>query len=159
MNKETAGQHSFKGLVRRLAKEGPVKTHPTPRRVRILFNGAIVGDTLGTPGAMYVWEHEYYPQLYLPVEALVPAPGFDVVISTGDNIDDGEGHVFGVEIKVSVKPVGGSNDEFKSLSDIVRFAGDLEGKAKPLRNLVKVDFGAVGESSNGEGTWERVVTC
>jgi len=51
-------------LGEKLTKEGPYKTEATPRRVRGLFGGEWVFDTLG---AVYVWEHKYYPYFYIPL--------------------------------------------------------------------------------------------
>ncbi|PNS20531.1 hypothetical protein CAC42_5981 [Sphaceloma murrayae] len=50
-------------LARKIAISGPVKTLPTPRRVRILLNGVYIADSTD---ALFVWEHPYYPQYYLP---------------------------------------------------------------------------------------------
>ncbi len=49
----------------------------SPRRVRILYGGRTLVDTTG---ARLVWEHPYYPQWYVPREAL-PA---DALEATGD---------------------------------------------------------------------------
>ena len=38
---------------------------PVPRRVRAVLGGRLVLDTTR---ALYVWEHKYYPQFYIPVE-------------------------------------------------------------------------------------------
>ncbi|MGB7423315.1 MAG: DUF427 domain-containing protein [Ornithinimicrobium sp.] len=38
-------------------------TEPVARRVRAMFDGLTVVDTVR---AIYVWEHPYYPQLYIP---------------------------------------------------------------------------------------------
>ncbi|CZR52748.1 uncharacterized protein PAC_02625 [Phialocephala subalpina] len=49
-------------LGEKLAKEGPHKKEATPRRVRGLFAGEWIFDTLK---AVYVWEHPYYPYFYI----------------------------------------------------------------------------------------------
>ena len=54
---------SLLALGRRLASEGPKKTHATPRRVRIQHNGLWLADTTN---ALYVWEHPGYPYFWLP---------------------------------------------------------------------------------------------
>ncbi|KAI1469332.1 DUF427-domain-containing protein [Daldinia caldariorum] len=56
------GESDLLKLGNKLLEDGPVKTLATPRRVRILFNGAYVADTTM---ALLVWEHEYYPQYYV----------------------------------------------------------------------------------------------
>lgn len=133
---------SLKRLVRTLAAHGPLKTMPTTKRVRILFNGTFVADTTS---ALYVWEHKYYPQLYLPMESFVNVPGFDVKLGYGDAIKDETGHVIGGEVQLAVKRAETSED-FEILEDMVLFAADLEGPAKVLRDYVKVVFDAVGSS-------------
>lgn len=65
----------------------PPKTHPTSRRVRILFNGVYVADTCSPAEnnasppsvssdsvAKFVWEHPYYPYYYLPWNAFPVRP-------------------------------------------------------------------------------------
>lgn len=47
----------------------PGDTAPVPRRVRALLDGQWVVDTRE---ATYVWEHPYYPQFYLPADAVRP---------------------------------------------------------------------------------------
>jgi len=48
-----------------LTKSGPVKTDTTPRRIRGLFAGEWIFDTLS---AVYVWEWAYYPYFYIPIK-------------------------------------------------------------------------------------------
>lgn len=129
-------------LVRRLARDGPVRTLPTSKRIRILFNGAFVADTTT---ALYVWEHDRYPHLYLPMESFISAPGFDVKLGHGEAITDSDsgGIVVGGEIHLSVKR-SDSSDPFENLTDMVLFAADLEGPGEMLRDYVKVAFDAVG---------------
>ncbi|KAF1962269.1 DUF427-domain-containing protein [Byssothecium circinans] len=57
-------------LAQKLAAEGPHKCEATPRRVRGLLNGKYVFDTIN---AYHVWEHPYYPQLYIPLTSLTPS--------------------------------------------------------------------------------------
>jgi uncharacterized protein (DUF427 family) len=40
-------------------------TAPVPRRISALYDGVTVFDTIK---AMYVWEHPYYPQFYIPAD-------------------------------------------------------------------------------------------
>lgn len=131
---------SLKELVRRLAAHGPVKTMPTSKRVRILFNGTFVADTTS---ALYVWEHEYYPQLYLPMESFTNVPGFDVKLSYGDPIQNDKGQIVGGEVQLAVKRLN-TNEDYVILEDMVLFAADLDGPAHMLRDHVKVIFDAVG---------------
>ncbi|KAF2733883.1 DUF427-domain-containing protein [Polyplosphaeria fusca] len=57
-------------LAQKLASEGPHKAQETPRRVRALFNGQYAFDTTK---AFHVWEHPYYPQLYIPTSSFLPS--------------------------------------------------------------------------------------
>lgn len=56
---------ALEALAHRLLAEGPaLRTLPTSKRIRILFNGQYVADTTR---ALYVWEHSRYPWYYIPV--------------------------------------------------------------------------------------------
>ncbi|KAL6410845.1 hypothetical protein AUP68_07277 [Ilyonectria robusta] len=46
-----------------LIQKGPRKTLPASRRVRAIHNHSVIVDTTD---AVYVWEHDYYPTLYVP---------------------------------------------------------------------------------------------
>ncbi|KAF2201012.1 DUF427-domain-containing protein [Delitschia confertaspora ATCC 74209] len=59
----------LEGLAQKLIKEGPYKYEFTPRRVRGLLGGKYVIDTTS---ALYVWEHPYYPQYFLPRSSVTP---------------------------------------------------------------------------------------
>ena len=116
-------------MTRRLCKEGPVKTLQTPRRVRILFNGKYIADTIQ---ASFVWEHPYFPQYYLPKSA------FDASrINEGDKISDDNGKHVATLWRLTVGD--------KSTDQIVCFADELEGKAKELSGLVKANFSDMGK--------------
>lgn len=141
-NGPSSPSSSLKKLVERLAEEGPVKTLETPKRIRLLYNGAFIADT---SRALYVWEHEYYPQYYLPMESFVKPRGFDVRLSHGDAIEDQNDKIIGGGLELAVRRED-SNEEFRVLDEMVLFAADLEGPARSLRNYVKVMFNAVGPS-------------
>lgn len=109
-----------------------------------MFNGATIADT---SSALYVWEHEFYPQFYLPMEAFVPAPGYEVSLTHGEPIFDDRGKtIIGGGLELAVRRRGGTSEEVHVLREMVLFAADLEGPAGPLSNYVKVVFGAVGTS-------------
>lgn len=145
---------SLPTLARHLAANGPHKLLPAqPRRIRILFANAFVADTTN---ALYIWEHEFYPQLYLPMEAFVKPTGFDVVLSSGEAIEDAKGTVIGGLLRLAVRPTqttpeasvsGRGSGQYRTLDEMVLFAADLQGPAKALRNYVKVNFAAVGKCS------------
>ena len=155
---EPSSYPRLKELIRRLAKEGPHKTLKTPRRVRCLFNGLFILDTVDAgASALYVWEHKRYPQFYLPLDAFAKE---GLLLSEGEKIRDDEGRVVATQLKVNVRPKARLADDMDSnlmqraLTEAVRFAEDLTGPAEVLRGLVKVDFGAVGESLTSSGsTW------
>lgn len=133
---------SLRRLARALASRGPLKVLPANKRVRLLFNGALIVDT---SDALYVWEHEYYPQYYLPMKSFVKPAGFDVTLTHGEAIKDDNGRIIAGELELAVRREAG-NDEFRLLNEMVLFAEDLEGPARMLRNFVKVAFAAVGAS-------------
>ncbi|KAK0307115.1 hypothetical protein LTR01_005761 [Friedmanniomyces endolithicus] len=58
---------NLKRLAIKLGTDGPHKTLPTPRMVKLLFNGSYI---LKTTHAHYVWEHPYYPYFYIPLAEL-----------------------------------------------------------------------------------------
>lgn len=142
-NKYTS-TYSLKALVRSLVHKGPVKAIPTPKRIRLLFNGAFIADTAS---ALYVWEHEYYPQFYLPMNAFVKPHGFDVTLHHGEPIteSDKSDKIVGGYLEVAVRREH-TNEEYRIVSDMVIFAADLRGQAESLRNYVKIDFKAIGRS-------------
>ena len=44
---------------------GTVRTEPSHKRVRVVFGGELIVDTID---ALYVWEGPHYPQYYLPLQ-------------------------------------------------------------------------------------------
>jgi len=131
---------SLKKLVKRLAEQGPFKSLETPKRIRLLYNGGFIADT---SKALYVWEHEYYPQYYLPMEYFVKPNGFDVKLSHGDAIEDDNGKIVGGGLQLEVRREN-ADEGYRVLNEMVLFAADLGGPAAPLRNYVKIMFNAVG---------------
>ncbi|KAI4864039.1 DUF427-domain-containing protein [Hypoxylon rubiginosum] len=108
-----------------LASKGPVKTLPTPRRVRILFNGVYVVDTTS---ALYVWEHEFYPYFYVPYSSFLP--GLLTKGNTGGDRD------------VYWQPELRSGS--RTTNRVLCFGPEsvLGEHAKALANMVRVEFGA-----------------
>ncbi|CAD0105905.1 unnamed protein product [Aureobasidium uvarum] len=134
-------------LARHLAEHGPHKTLPTERRVRILINGACIADTLGTAGALFVWEHPYYPQLYFPKDALVKnVQGYGIIYEDHQDVKDSNNNTIATTLKVKVQRK--SDNNMKEVKDgFVVFSKDLSGKANPLSNMLKVNFSAAGKCS------------
>ena len=97
--------------------KGPEKILSTSRRIRIRFDNKFIIDTTS---AVYVWEHEKYPQYYIPRDLL---PG----ASPSELLEDGKAELLTLTV--------GS----KVLSRILSFsAGTLSG-------LVKIDFAAADQ--------------
>jgi len=66
-------------LATNLLASGPHKVEKTPRRVRGLFDGVFIFDTASS---LWVWEHKYFPQFWIPVSAVTPG-----VLTKGASID------------------------------------------------------------------------
>ncbi|KAK8173808.1 hypothetical protein IWX90DRAFT_154650 [Phyllosticta citrichinensis] len=60
------GNKDLIALAHHLLSKGPVKTLPSSRRIRILINGTYIADTTQ---ALYVWEHDRFPQYYVPLSS------------------------------------------------------------------------------------------
>lgn len=132
-------------LARHLVEHGPVKTLATPRRVRLLVNGACIADSLQTAGAKFVWEHQYYPQFYLPRKSLADkVKGYKITFEEQEDVKDTKGQAIATTLKVKVQRE--ADGQTKELTDsIVAFKPDLHGKAKELSDMVKVQFSAAGK--------------
>ncbi|TKX26245.1 hypothetical protein C1H76_1598 [Elsinoe australis] len=116
-------------LAKHIATKGPVKTLATQRRVRLLLNGTYIADTTSP---LFVWEHPYYPQYYLPSAA------FDQKsITRGEEIKGDDGKRIATLLKLKV----GETETEKA----VEFDAGLEGKGKEVAGRVKVEFGAVDQ--------------
>ncbi|TVY82680.1 hypothetical protein LSUE1_G002364 [Lachnellula suecica] len=77
-------------LATNLISSGPHKVESTPRRVRALFEGVWLFDTTS---ARHVWEHKYFPQFWVPIEAVNPG-----ILTKGEAFDS-EGSAFRAEAK------------------------------------------------------------
>jgi hypothetical protein len=132
-------------LARHLVENGPHKTLQTQRRVRILINGACIADTIHTSGALFVWEHPYYPQLYLPKDALLKnVQGYTIVYENHQDVKDSHDKLIAQILKVKVTRK--SDNNMKEVKDgFMVFSNSLTGKASILSNMLKVHFSAAGE--------------
>jgi len=108
---------SLQDLITKLESAGPHKTEKTAKRVRGLLNGKFGFDT---NEAVYVWEHPYYPQFYIPRKGFLKG-----VLEGPDE----------VEKATIAKLVVGS----KSTDRVIIFASS----PGPLSGLVKVDFESI----------------
>jgi uncharacterized protein (DUF427 family) len=127
-------------------ENGPHKTLQTQRRVRILVNGACIADTLGTSDALFVWEHPYYPQLYVPKGALIEnIQGYTIAYEHHQDVKDTHDGLIAHTLKVKVTRK--SDNNLKEVKDsFMVFSGNLGDKASTLNNMLKVHFSAAGES-------------
>jgi len=125
---------SPRDLAIKLATNGPHKVLPTDRRVRVLFNGKYIATTTR---AVFVWEHPFYPQYW------IPEADFDVPFSDKDKIevpvagDDGDAMKVG---QLSTIKVGD-----RSAEGIIIFYPTVTGPGAPLAGLVKVPFNATDQ--------------
>jgi uncharacterized protein (DUF427 family) len=126
---------SLKKIASKLGTDGPVKTLPTPRKVQILFGGIYIIRTIN---AHYVWEHPFYPQLYIPKSELLEASKHGrFEISKGDEITADNGSAIATQYTIKAGP--------KSTDQVVAFSDDLSGKAEELKGLVKIDFASMDQ--------------
>ncbi|KAA6415068.1 MAG: hypothetical protein FRX48_01820 [Lasallia pustulata] len=65
-----ATEKGLTALARTLVANGPHKSEPSPKRVRVRFSQTWIADTTA---AVYVWDHPHFPQYYLPLSAF-PTP-------------------------------------------------------------------------------------
>jgi len=137
------------------ASQAP-KIHPTPRRIRILFNGIYIADTCSSPSSTgkFVWEHPYYPYYYLPWSAFPSRPSKDTKSSDKDEVqwemlqevkqdtesNEANGAAAGDDIAARVWQLSVGD---KSTDRILEFVqGGPDGS---LAGLVRVEFSAAGK--------------
>lgn len=111
---------SLKDLALKLLAEGPHKYEKTARRVRGLFDGSYVFDTIAS---VHVWEHPYFPQFYIPSSAVKSG-----MLDKNDSVD-GEESAFLATLK-------GAN---KSTDRVISF------EKGPLAGLVRFEAAALGK--------------
>ncbi|CAK1367801.1 hypothetical protein CB0940_11457 [Cercospora beticola] len=131
----------LKSLAIKLGTQGPHKTLPTPRLIQLLFNGVYI---LKTTAAIFVWEHPYYPQLYIPAAVLhsyFAARSADLQITPGENISHPENskQILATQWTITVRS--------KKIDKVICFANQetLPEPAKPLAGLVKIDFASIDQ--------------
>lgn len=113
-----------------MVANGPRKTHPTSRRVRVIHNHTYVVDTTK---ALHVWEHDNYPQLYFPLSELkVEWKDKETVKRDGD--------VAAAVVEIVI-PAREGIKEVKS-DRVLRFADDP--RLGILAGLVRLEFGSMG---------------
>lgn len=110
---------SLTKLAQSLLASGPHKLEKTSRRVRGLYDGIYVFDTTE---ARFVWEHQYYPQFYIPSSSVKAG------VLTKDGSVDKEESAFLATLK----------GENKSTDRIIIY------DKGPLAGLVRFEFSALG---------------
>lgn len=111
---------SLKDLGLKLLAKGPHKLEQTHRRVRALFGGIYIFDTLEP---RHVWEHPYYPQFYVPETAVKHG-----TLSSKESLDK-DGAAFLATLKIKEKTTD-------------RVLGFDKG---PLAGLIRFEFAAMGK--------------
>ncbi|KAL9053720.1 MAG: hypothetical protein Q9162_004594 [Coniocarpon cinnabarinum] len=123
-------------LAHKLATNGPVKTSPTPRRVRIQHNNLFVADTTS---ALYVWEHGGYPYFYLPWSAFRGADHKDESVKWSIAERGGEkGAMWAVWTLSVTGPTGQTVENNRILS--FQCDNASESPASVLSGCVRVEF-------------------
>ncbi|KAK4540236.1 hypothetical protein LTR36_009641 [Oleoguttula mirabilis] len=123
----------LKKLAVKLGTDGPVKTLATTRMIKLLFNGVYI---LQTTNAVFVWEHPFYPQFYVPRSELVEnSKHTPLQLTEGDAFNSSHGKQVGTQLTLTVGD--------KSTAQAIAFSDDLSGSAEALRGLVKIDFHAI----------------
>jgi len=126
---------NLKKLAIKLGTDGPVKVLPTPRMIKLLFNGTYI---LQTTNAHYVWEHPFYPQFYVPKSELQESSEHTSLrITKGEVFKSEDGKTVGEQWTLKVGD--------RSIDQVIAFGDTLSGKAEQLKGLVKVDFGSVDQ--------------
>ncbi|SMQ52210.1 unnamed protein product [Zymoseptoria tritici ST99CH_3D7] len=117
-------------LAIKLATNGPHKTLPTPRLIQLQHAGVFI---IKTTSAVLVWEHLYYPQLYLPLKALE-----DPALSSepGSEIHD-------PNTKARIAQVLTLTVASRTILNVLSFSANLSGSATSLSNLVRIPFDAI----------------
>lgn len=129
--------HSLKKLAAKLGTEGAVKTLSTPRTVKALLAGVYI---IKTTSAVYVWEHPFYPQFYIPKKELFEqSENRSFTIEEVDDLKADDGKSVATQLRLSVANSSASTDQ------VIAFNGKLSRKAEELQDLVKIDFQAMDQ--------------
>ncbi|KAK4561098.1 hypothetical protein LTR86_005053 [Recurvomyces mirabilis] len=126
---------NLKQLAIKLGTDGPHKVLPTPRLIQLLFNGLYI---VKTTDARYVWEHPFYPQFYVPAQALHDASkSGQLTVTDGETYQSDNGNTIGKQLILKVGE--------RTIDKTVSFDPALAGSAKDLAGLVKIDFDSVDQ--------------
>lgn len=118
---------SLKKIALKLGTDGPHKVLQTPRLVQLLFNGAYI---IKTTKAVFVWEHPFYPQFYIPASEFSSKSAHpSLKCQEGEAYKSDSGAVLATQWTLSVGD--------RSIEDALVFSPDLSGPAKDLSGLGK----------------------
>jgi hypothetical protein len=129
----TSITYSLVELADRLLKNGAHKVLPTARRVRVVFNQATIVDTTK---AVWVWEHEWYPQFYVPSSEIKDS----TLIDSQSVKSEGIAKTAAI-VKLTVPAKAGVPE--KTTDRVLRF--DNDPSLGDLAGLVRLEFGAMGK--------------
>lgn len=121
-----------------MAEKGPRKTEGTTRRVRAIFKRTVVVDTTK---ALYVWEHDAYPQFYVPLKDIR-----DCALTVKHKIDH-DGKTVAEVCELSVKAPDGGVEE--KTDRVVVFKDEKSLGA--LAGTVRLEFGSMGRCFSNDG--------
>ncbi|KAK7607635.1 hypothetical protein BKA81DRAFT_112807 [Phyllosticta paracitricarpa] len=125
------GNKDLIALARHLISKGPVKTLPSSRRIRILLNGTYIADTTQ---ALYVWEHDRFPQYYVPLSSFKK----DSWTKT-ESIDNDAASL------LRITAGNQSTERVIAFSTSLDKDGDKSDLIHALRGLVRVEFSSVDQ--------------
>lgn len=127
---------SLKKLALKLGTDGPAKVLPTPRMVKVLYNGFYI---LQTTQARFVWEHPFYPQFYVPKAGLLESTKQGPLeIVEGETFRSSpHGPPLAQQLTLRVGE--------RSTDNVLAFSDHLSGPAAELRGLVKIDFASMDQ--------------
>ncbi|KIW06045.1 uncharacterized protein PV09_03221 [Verruconis gallopava] len=123
-------------LARHLLTHGPRKVLPTPRRVRVLFNRAYIVDTTS---ALLVWEHDAFPQYYIPKSALR-----NCIVGTEAIVKLSDGTAGGAILSLRVPDGKAAPEPARATDRVICFYED-EKIAGRLAGLVRLEFGSMDQ--------------
>jgi len=119
-------------LAKHLLDEGPRKLFPTSRRVRVLLNHSYIVDTTS---AVHVWEHEGFPQYYIPHTALQ-----NCTWTKREEVKTKSGKLGAAIIDIKIPGPKGVGE--KTTDRAIQFFDD-ESAAGKLAGLVRLEFSSM----------------
>ncbi|PHH70600.1 hypothetical protein CDD82_7025 [Ophiocordyceps australis] len=115
-----------------MLKNGPRKVHAASRRVRVIFNHTTIVDTVN---AFHVWEHQFYPQFYVPMSELRGCTTRDVRMVKSDSVNRA------ALVELTVPDRSGIKE--RKTDRVLRFTDDKSLGA--LTGLVRLEFGSMDQ--------------